>query len=80
MKASVQKWGNSLAVRIPRAFAVEAGLSQDTPVEITLEDGKVVVARAAEQASLLDELLSGVTDENVHGEVDTGAPVGSEAW
>jgi antitoxin MazE len=80
MKARVQKWGNSLALRIPRAFAAEAGLHNESPVEISLVEGKLVVAVVAAPQPTLEQLLSQVTAENLHRETDTGPAVGSEAW
>jgi antitoxin MazE len=80
MKTSVQKWGNSLAVRIPKSFAIEVGLGQDSPVEISLVSGKLVVEPLQEPVYRLDDLLAGVTAENLHQEVDTGSAVGNEAW
>jgi antitoxin MazE len=80
MKTRVQKWGNSLALRIPKSFAEEARLREDSPVELSLADGKLVVQALAEAPLTLDELLRGVTDENIPSEWDTGPAVGREAW
>ena len=80
MKTRVQKWGNSLALRIPKSFAADAGLGEDTPVELTLRDGALVVRLVPHAPPTLDELLRGVTDDNLHGEWDTGPAVGKEAW
>lgn len=80
MRTRVQRWGNSLAVRIPKSFAQEAGLMADTPVEMHVTDGAIVVVRAPAAAPTLDELLDGVTPENLHGEVDSGPPQGEEVW
>ncbi len=80
MKARVQKWGNSLALRIPRAFAAEAGLRNESPVEVSLVEGKLVIKAAAAPQPTLEQLLSQVTEENLHREIDTGPAVGSEAW
>jgi antitoxin MazE len=80
MRTHIQKWGNSLAVRIPRAFAAEARLADNTPVELSLVEGKLVVAPVTSPSAALDELLAGITDDNIHGEVDTGPAVGNEAW
>ena len=81
MTARVQKWGNSLAVRIPRSFAKEAGLEEGTPVEVTLDKRRIVVRSAAPKRQYtLEELLAGVTKKNVHPEFDTGRPVGKEIW
>jgi len=80
MKARIQKWGNSLALRIPKAFATEAGLRDDSSVDISLEEGKLVIAPAAEPQLTLEQLLAQVTEDNVHDETDTGPAVGKEAW
>jgi antitoxin MazE len=80
MKTRVQKWGNSLAVRIPKSLAVEAGLHDNAAVELSLAEGVVVVRRITSQPLTLDELLRGITDDNIPREWDTGPAVGKEAW
>ena len=80
MRARIQKWGNSLALRIPKPFAGEVGLEQDTAVEIALVDGKLVITPVVERVWTLEELLAGVTEENRHSEVDSGPAVGREIW
>jgi antitoxin MazE len=80
MRSKVQKWGNSLALRIPKPFAVEAGMDKDTLVEISLKQGKLVISRVIPDEYSLTELLSGVTSENTHREVDFGDPTGKEIW
>ena len=80
MKTRVQKWGNSLAVRIPKSFAEEAGLDADAAVELSLVGGTLVVKPIKPQPLTLGELLRGVTDENLPGEWDTGPAVGREVW
>jgi antitoxin MazE len=78
MLTRVQKWGNSLAVRIPKPFAIEAGLEQDTQVEMSLVDGKLIVTPITESALTLELLLARVTEQNLHREVDTGPATGNE--
>ncbi len=80
MKAKVQKWGNSLALRIPKSFAAETKLEPGTDIDLTLIDGKLIVTPSAEPELTLEKLLEGVTEENIHSEVDTGISVGNEAW
>lgn len=80
MKTKVQKWGNSLAVRIPKPFAEEAGLERETSVEMSVEEGKIVIERTELPEIELEKLLEEVTAENIHEEVDTGHSVGKEAW
>ena len=80
MKTRVQKWGNSLALRIPRSFAHEVGLQNQTPVEVALADGKLVISPVTRPDPTLEQLLAGVTDENLHREVATGSSAGNETW
>jgi antitoxin MazE len=81
MRTRVQKWGNSLALRIPKAFAEEAQLQEDAAVDLVVEGGALVARRAESEGALtLDDLLEGMTEANVHPEVDWGPPVGREVW
>jgi len=80
MITRVQKWGNSLALRIPKSFAAEVGLQTDSSVEVSLADGKLVIAPIAKSKLTLKQLLMQVTDENLQHEVETGSAQGNEAW
>ncbi len=80
MKTRVQKWGNSLALRIPKSFATEVGLQSDSSVDVSLVKGKLVITPIVKRKLTLKALLAQVTDDNLHHEVDTGPAVGSEAW
>jgi antitoxin MazE len=80
MKVQIQKWGNSLALRIPKSFAIESKIKQGSTVEVSLESGKIIVFPVAEPEFSLDELLAKVTTENLHGEIETGSSIGQEAW
>ena len=80
MKVQIQKWGNSLALRIPKSFAIESKVKQGSVVEVSLEQDKIVVAPIAEPEFTLDDLLAKVTKRNLHKEVDTGRSLGKEAW
>ena len=80
MKTTIQKWGNSYAVRIPISFIKEVGLDYRTDIELTLEDGKLIIQPINDEAPSLEELLSGVKPENLHTEIETGESVGDEAW
>lgn len=71
MQTRVQKWGNSLAVRIPKSFAAETSLEQDTLVELSLSEGKLVIAPVKTRPTL-EERMATVTKEMLHGEVDFG--------
>ncbi len=80
MKTKVQKWGNSLALRIPKSFADEVGLQREASVDVSLDDGKLVVTPVSRPKPTLKQLLAKVTKENLHHEVNTGAAVGNEVW
>ncbi|MFL6195295.1 MAG: AbrB/MazE/SpoVT family DNA-binding domain-containing protein [Thermoanaerobaculia bacterium] len=80
MRTRIQRWGNSLALRIPKPFAAEAGLDQQSEVDVSVVDGVLVIKPCPEPSLTLEELLAGVTDENLHREIETGPPVGREIW
>ena len=80
MKTRIQKWGNSLALRIPKSFAAVAGLRANGAVDLSVVDGALVIRAIAPQPLMLDELLRGVTDDNTPGEWDTGPATGKEVW
>lgn len=79
MRTRVQKWGNSLAVRIPKPFADGAGLQQSTEVDVSLKKGEVRLVPVRPRWRL-DQLLSRVTKRNVHHEVEAGPVAGRETW
>jgi antitoxin MazE len=79
MQARIQKWGNSLAIRIPKPFALEVGLEQNSLVAVSIQEGKLLLEPIKPSYSL-EELLARVTTDNVHHEVETGSAVGKEAW
>ena len=79
MQARIQKWGNSLAVRIPRSFAAEAHMEQDTPVEVSVRDGKLIITPIL-PGYTLETLLAQITAQNTHAEQEIGLPVGREEW
>ena len=78
MRSRVQKWGNSLAVRIPKSFAVEAGLEEGAVVDLAFVEGKLIVTPQPERTSLA-KLLAGINADNLHDEHDFGGLVGREA-
>ena len=79
MRATVRKWGNSAAVRLPAAVMQASGLALDAAVEIREEDGRIVIEPLRDPEVALGELLAGITEDNVHGEVDAGPAQGDEA-
>jgi antitoxin MazE len=78
MKTAVQQWGNSLALRIPKAFAEQAKVKKGTPVRLTLEKGKLVMVPLSGKELTLKQLLAKVKPENIHCETDWGSAVGKE--
>jgi antitoxin MazE len=80
MHTKVQRWGNSLAVRIPKAFAQDIGLDESADVEISVRDGDLIISPQTPPSYTLEQLLEGITPENVHEEISTGPSVGAEAW
>ena len=80
MRTKIQKWGNSLALRIPKAFALDAQLENNSVVEISLIEGRIVIKPISPHHWSLEQLLSGVTSDNIHQETNTGDAVGNEVW
>lgn len=80
MRTRIQKWGNSLALRIPKPFAAEMGLEKDGEVELSVEKGRLVIEPPSAPSYTLEELLAEVRPSNLHGEIDWGPPVGKEIW
>ena len=77
MKAKIQKWGNSLGIRIP-VFGQETSVDSDSVVDISSHDGKIIITPYPQKSFSLRQLLSRVTEENLHGEITTGDPAGKE--
>jgi antitoxin MazE len=80
MRAAIQKWGNSLAIRIPKALAQDTHLGQGIEVEVTIEEGRLVLEPVRKRRHTLRRLLVGVTRKNRHAEVEWGDATGREAW
>ncbi|HWM90121.1 MAG TPA: AbrB/MazE/SpoVT family DNA-binding domain-containing protein [Thermoanaerobaculia bacterium] len=80
MQSKIQRWGNSLAVRIPKAFALDVGLEEDAAVELSVSDGDLIISPIEPRSFTLSQLLAQITDDNLHQEVETGPAVGNEVW
>jgi len=80
MHVRVQKWGNSLAVRIPKPLAKDADVTEGTVLNLAVSEGKVIATPVQQRKLTLDQLLAKVTEKNRHAEIDTGKRVGREAW
>ena len=80
MKTAVQRWGNSLALRIPRAYAAETKISEGSEVELSLKSGALVVRPVVRKRHALADLLKKVSAANRHEAIETGYAVGKEVW
>ena len=80
MEATVKRWGNSAAVRIPVEALKQARLAVDDPVELRVEKGRIVIELRGPRPIVLADLVGRIRPDNLHPSVDTGTPVGKEAW
>jgi antitoxin MazE len=80
MQAKIKKWGNSLALRIPKSFALNANLRQNKLVDLSIDKKRIIITPIGEKEYSFDELLESVSESNLHGELDTGVAVGKEIW
>ena len=80
MVTTIQKWGNSLGLRIPKSVAHDAHVREGTAVEIRSQGGRLVISPIKTKRYRLDDLLKQVTRHNIHREIDTGDAVGNEVW
>jgi antitoxin MazE len=78
MTTQVARWGNSLAIRIPKNVVQDAGLREGEPVDISVSQDGAVILRRAGRAARLRDLVARITPGNRHGETDWGSPVGHE--
>jgi antitoxin MazE len=79
MKTKIQKWGNSLGVRLPKNIAEQKSLQEGSGVIVVLENNQIVLKPEIEEPTL-EALLANITPENVHQETDWSASVGNEVW
>ena len=80
MQTQIKKWGNSLALRIPKLLALDANLKLNKLVDISFDKGSIIITPIDEKEYSLEKLLKGVSKNSLHGEFDTGTPVGKEIW
>jgi antitoxin MazE len=80
MQTKLQKWGNSLGLRIPKSFAIEAGMEAGSDVDLSIRSGELRVRSVRVRRLSLAALLRKVTKKNLHASVETGEPLGREAW
>ena len=80
MVTKIQKWGNSLGLRIPKSFAKQAGVEEGSPVDISIEGDRLIIQPVHPLRYKLKNLVSQIREENLHDEIPTGGPVGREVW
>lgn len=80
MQTKIKKWGNSLALRIPKLLALDVNLKLNELVDLSIDKDSIIITPIGEKEYSLEKLLKGVTKNNLHGEFDTGEPVGKEIW
>lgn len=78
LRATVGKWGNSAAVRIPATLLAQANLTDKQAIDLVLSDGKITLEPVPKQELNLEDLLAQITPSNLHAEVEFGKPVGKE--
>jgi antitoxin MazE len=78
MKATIQKWGNSLGIRIPKVIADALNLQNGSEVELLEDSDKIIIQ--PQRRPMLDDLLAAINEDNLHGEINSGGPAGKELW
>ena len=81
MQATIQKWGNSQGIRIPKAFLEALGMMENDLVELSRVDDHIVIKKAKKESKLtLEQIFKDYEGESTAEEFDWGAPVGKEVW
>lgn len=80
MVATVARWGNSLAIRLPQHIAKEIELTEGVEIDLVVIDGNLVIKPRIRNRYVLEDLVDAITPENLHTEVESGVVVGNEAW
>ena len=81
MQVQIQKWGDNLAICIPKSFAKKIKVVQGSYIDLTTIEGKLIAKPSSDEKEYsLEQLLSGITEQNCHAEIDTGSAVGKEDW
>jgi len=80
LKTLVQRWGNSLALRIPKAFAEEISVREGDEVEMSVAKGRLIVARRPSPEYQIADLVEQIRPGNLHKEIVVQGPQGKEVW
>ncbi len=79
MKIQIQKWGNSLALRIPKSFALETKIENGSTVDVAIQKGAIIFKPVVEEKIMLEEMLARINEANIHTEIDFGKSEGKES-
>lgn len=80
MTTKIQRWGNSLALRIPKSFAQDIHIGNGAVVNLSITRGRLVIEPSAPPKYVLSELLKNISKNNLHPEISIGKAMGREAW
>ena len=80
MQSKVQKWGNSLALRLPKYISSQLNVTNGSPVDISVQEEKIIIKPIEDKKETLDYYLSKINQDNIHSEHTFGEPVGGEVW
>jgi antitoxin MazE len=80
MTTTIQKWGNSLALRIPKSVAENARITRGKQVKLTLHGNRLIIVPVSEPEYTIKNLIAGIDKNNIHRSVETGRAVGKEVW
>lgn len=81
MQATIQKWGNSQGIRIPKAFLEALGMRENDLVELNRVDDNIVITKAKKEKELtLEDIFKDYNGEYAAEEFEWGSPVGKEVW
>ncbi len=80
MEVVIKKWGNSATVRIPAAIKAAAHVDLEQSGDVCEEQGRIVIEPVRRKSDKLEDIIGGITGNNLHKPIDTGTPVGKEVW
>ena len=80
MKAKIEKWEDGLGLPLPRSICVESGLVEGSVLDLSLRSGNLIVRTISNMAPSLEDMVSGITEANIHEGIHTGGAMGGEAW
>lgn len=80
METKIKKWGNSLALRLPKKTTDFLNLKEGSSVDFDFDKNQIIIKPKKEKEITLKELVDKITPENIHKEIEAGGPIGKEIW